>query len=82
MKVISAKFSGPFAHLLVAERDGLSPRLIEYGPFGPLPHERERDPIMANADLAIDEIASQCGVGIVEARKAVAAYMVATYPID
>lgn len=51
------------------------PKIVVYGPFRPLPHEKEKNPIVANIDLAIKEIRTQCQTTDDEVRLAVEAYL-------
>lgn len=75
MKIISSRFRGRHAEIVVAPATGAVPKVVVYGPFGPLPHEKQKDPIVANTDLAIKEIGTQCGEHDDEVRRAVAAYL-------
>lgn len=80
MKIISSKFRGGHAEIVTELATGSVPKVVVYGPFAPMQHEKQRDPIVANTDLAIKEIGTQCVVAHDEVRQSIAAYLNRTYP--
>ncbi|TCR07295.1 hypothetical protein [Neorhizobium sp. JUb45] len=77
MKIVKSSFKGPYAEILVQTGLHGSSELVSFGPFGPMLHEVLKDPIVANVDLAIEEISKQCGAADVEVRAAILHHLTA-----
>lgn len=71
MRIVRSGFSGPFAEIVVQTALTHPSELVSFGPFRPTLYEALRDPIIADVDLAIAEIAKQCGAAEVEVRAAI-----------
>ncbi|MGF9566929.1 hypothetical protein AAIH70_25835 [Neorhizobium sp. BT27B] len=77
MKIVQSKFEGSFAEIEIVTGINRSSELVTFGPFRPTILESLKDPIVADVDLAIQEIAKQCGVADIEVRAAVLVHLTA-----
>lgn len=77
MRIVRSGFSGPFAEIVVQTALNHPSELVSFGPFRPTLYEALRDPIVADVDLAIAEIAKQCGASEVEVVAAILLHLTA-----